>query len=650
LQTNDLNAALQSLNANQRIAVEWRKGPLLVLAGPGSGKTLVLTLRVAQLLRASPNKRFRVLGLTFTNKAAAEMRNRVDQLVPSAPERAMLTTFHSFAADLLRQHGSHVGISPDFTILSQEADREEVLRDAIQTIGKQHDVDDSDVRLLPLITNLLEKLVAPADVKTRIREPELRDKMSALYSAYREQLIQQNSLDFVSLIAVAHQLLTTNEQIAEHVRIVYPYICVDEFQDTNLAQYSFLQSITGPTPPDLFVVADDDQIVFQWSGASPERLEELKRDFRMGVVQLPENYRCPERVIDLANSLIRFNTDRSPEKQPFYAARKAAGIPSRKDAVRLKRFPDPDAELNWIAKDIKAKDASFAANSVILARTRAFAERACDVLNRAGVPAAIAIRKSEFESAPFRWLHAVLRLANTRGDREQLRRTCKAFYELEGVDLRVPDVVAAASALGGDLLRAWAGEALARKELAAYTRSFLKTSLQGLLEHLRFEPFIVDAFAWFTELQEHPTAQAGEIFADFDEERTVWKDLSSTIFRRFGSQDVSLNVFLQEMDLSPKYPPIPSGAVTCLTIHMAKGTEYDHVYLIGLAEDVLPSFQSIRKGASSREMQEERRSCFVAITRTRVDLTLTYADTYFGYSKQPSRFLREMGLINTQVF
>ncbi len=556
----------------------------------------------------------------------------------------MLTTFHSFAADLLRQHGSHVGISPDFTILSQEADREEILKDAIRALRAKNGVEESDIRLLPLITNLLEKLVPPNEVMNRIREPELASKIALLYAAYRAELIQQSSLDFVSLIAIAYELLTANAQIAEHVRIVYPYICVDEFQDTNLAQYLLLKAITGSSPRDLFVVADDDQIVFQWSGASPERLEEIKRDFQMHVIQLPENYRCPERVIEIANKLIRFNTDRSPEKQPLVAARRN-GRAATRDTVRLKNFPDPDNEMNWIAQDLKTRGTEHVANSVILARTRALAEKASNALNCAGVPAAVAIRKSEFESTPFRWLHAILRLANTRGDREQLRRLCKAFYELEGVDIRVPDVMAASSALGGDLLRAWAGEAMARRELAAFTRQFLQDSMQQLIERLQFETFISKAFDWFGELQKQATGQAREVFVDFEEEKSVWNDLSDTISRRFAVGDLSLNVFLQELDLSPKYPPIPTGAVTCLTIHMAKGTEYDHVYLVGLAEEVLPSFQSIRRGATSREMQEERRSCFVAITRTRKSLTLTYSDTYFGYHKQPSRFLREMELI-----
>lgn len=642
---DDFDSALNSLNTNQRTAVEWHDSPLLVLAGPGSGKTLVLTLRVARLLRGSPTKRFRVLGLTFTNKAAAEMRTRVDELVPSAPDRALLTTFHSFAADLLRQHGSHVGVAPDFTILTQEADREEVLRDAIRTASRNHDIEESDIRLLPLITNLLEKLVPAADVGSRIREPELRSKITVLYSGYRDQLIRQNSLDFASLIAIAYELLIKNVQIAEHVRIVYPHICVDEFQDTNLAQYLFLKAIAGQSPRDLFVVADDDQIVFQWSGASPERLEEIKRDFQMEVIQLPENYRCPERVIDLANKLIRFNADRSPGKKPLFAARRD-GRRQPRDEVRVKKFNDPDAEMNWVASDIKGNGSAYAANSVVLARTRALAERACAALNSVGVPAAVAIRKSEFESTPFRWLHAILRLANARGDREQLRRLCKAFFELEGIDIRVPDVLAASSALGGDLLRSWLGEALARRELHAKTRQFLSSSVVQLVEKLLFESFVTDTFVWFDNLQEQIAGRTDDVFADFEDEKSVWNDLSATISHRLGT-GLSLNAFLQELDLCPKYPPIPAGAVTCLTIHMAKGTEFDHVYLVGLAEEILPSFQSIRKGVNSREMQEERRSCFVGITRAKRDLTLTYADTYFGYPKQPSRFLREMELIKS---
>ena len=158
---------LDSLNENQRAAVEWRGGPILVLAGPGSGKTRVLTMRVAKLLLDSPGDRFRVLGLTFTTKAAAEMRTRVDEMVSEARERALLTTFHSFSADILRQHGSHIGIEPDFVILNQDADREGALLDAIKRLQKRGiEASEADVRLLPMIDKLLEKCVAEEEVES----------------------------------------------------------------------------------------------------------------------------------------------------------------------------------------------------------------------------------------------------------------------------------------------------------------------------------------------------------------------------------------------------------------------------------------------------------------------------------------------------
>ena len=180
---------LDSLNENQRVAVEWTDGPLLVLAGPGSGKTRVLTTRIAKLLLDSPGKRFRVLGLTFTNKAAAEMRMRVEEMVPDSGDRVLLTTFHSFSADILRQHGNHVGIRPDFTILNQDADREAVLADAIANLEQEReDIDEGDTKLLPTIDRLLANCVPESQVMSVIRDKEFGRKIKALYGEYRRQL------------------------------------------------------------------------------------------------------------------------------------------------------------------------------------------------------------------------------------------------------------------------------------------------------------------------------------------------------------------------------------------------------------------------------------------------------------------------------
>jgi ATP-dependent DNA helicase UvrD/PcrA len=632
---------LSACNINQRRAVVWTNGPLLVLAGPGSGKTLVLTLRIARLLNESADERFRILGLTFTTKAAAEMKTRVDQLVPDAGGRVLLTTFHSFAADVLRQHGSHVGLKPDFTILNQPADREEVLKDAIRHLEHQGlNVEETDIKLLPLLDNLMEKLIPEKEVASHIRDRHLAVKLSALYEEYRRQLTSNNRLDFPSLLAFTHELLLAKPSIANQLRTIYTHVCVDEFQDTNLAQYRLLRAVLGNSPRDLFVVADDDQIIYQWNGASPERLQELRDDYRMHVIQLPVNYRCPPSVIAIANNLISHNPGRSPGKEPLSAMKDS----EVRDVLRVQKFDTVDEELAWIAKDMARRTHVQRGNCVVLARTRNLVEKAAQVLSAAGIDAALAVRKNEFESTPLRWLHAVLRLANARGDKEQLRKVCKSFYELEGLDLRVEDVIAASSAEGGDFLRSWINEALARRSLERYSRDFLESARSRIVERMDFIDFIQASFGWFAKVAERVSGESSDVFVDYPEERKTWEELQESVLQRFGRENVTLQIILQEFDLSPKSPPIPQNAVRCFTIHSAKGMEFEHVYLIGLAEDVLPSFQSIKKGDDSREMQEERRNCFVALTRTQISLTLTRAEAYFGWHKRPSRFLLEMGV------
>jgi DNA helicase-2/ATP-dependent DNA helicase PcrA len=329
---------------------------------------------------------------------------------------------------------------PDFTILNQAADRDEVMKDSVRELQRQGvDVEEGDIKLFPLIDNLMEKLVPEREVINHIRNRELGRKLSALYTEYRRQLVSNNRLDFQSLLVLAVELLSSKPSVAKQLRAIYPHICVDEFQDTNFAQYRLLRAVAGDSPNDLFVVADDDQIIYQWNGASPERLKELTEDYKMEVIQLPVNYRCPPSVIALANNLISHNTSRSAGKAPLAAVKES----EIRDAVRLKHFESVDDELSWVAKDIAGRNETDRASCVVLARTRKLIELAARALNEAGVEAAVAVRKSEFESAPLRWLHAVLRLANARGDKEQLRRICKSFYELKGIDMRVDDVLAA---------------------------------------------------------------------------------------------------------------------------------------------------------------------------------------------------------------
>lgn len=640
---------LTRLNESQRKAVEWPDEPLLVLAGPGSGKTSVLAYRVAHLVSRSEGKRFRVLGLTFTNKAATEMRERVIELIPSGSERVLLTTFHAFAADILRQHGSHVGVAPDFTILNTEEDRIELFRLAINSaIEAGEDVNEDDYVLLPLLTNLLEKRVGESAIRGRIRDEDLGTKLRTLYGYYRTRLDEHNVLDFPCLILLACDLLQQFPAIVRHYRLIYPYICVDEFQDTNVSQFELLSALVANDPKGLFVVADDDQIVYQWNGASPQRLEDLRTRYQMMTLELPQNYRCPAPIIDIANRLISHNANRNKSAMTVFPT----PTPQRPNPLRIRSFDTPDEEADWVASDISNLAIEQREYCVVLARTKTLVERVANALTVRQVAVTLSVKKNEFVSSPLKWLHSMLRLANARGDKEQLRKLCSSFYDLEGVSLVHRDIIAASSALGGDLFRSFLEEALARRaSMDAACTALLLGPAQDLADRMAYQEFSRAAFSWFEQVRESSAATntetGAEVFLDYEEEKTVWNDLCAGIARKHSTDDPSLNLLLQEIDLSPKQPPAPPNAVRCYTIHTAKGMEFNDVYLIGMAEDILPSYQSTRKGDASAEMQEERRNCFVAITRTKQCLTLTRARHYYGYQKEPSRFLAEMGFPNT---
>lgn len=638
---------LSTLNENQRAAVLWDDGPLLVLAGPGSGKTRVLTCRIARILEESEGQHFRILALTFTNKAAAEMRGRVEELVPKELGRVRLTTFHSYAAELLQQHGSHLGFRPDFQILSNDADREALLDDVLGQLRKnlasplpQH---FNEKQLLPSVTNLLEQCLSPEEAEQRLRQDNVENAapLSRVYAAYREALRRTNSLDFPSLIAESLDLLRKHPFLTKHIRKVYTHILVDEFQDTNQSQYDFLSLLVKPEQSKLFIVADDDQIIYQWNGANPKRIKSLRDDFGISELQLPENYRCPPRVIDLANALIEKNLNRSAGKKPLTAVKQG----EHEDTVRAFRFSTADEETEWIANEIVQKTPQERQRCAVLARTKKLLDMAGQSLEAKGISVYFAARKDEFNSAPLRMLHAILRLVNSKEDKNSLARLCKAFHELEGIRIDQSSVLSRASADGQDLLRSWLDEVKRKNELAEATRNLLETEIKPLLASLSYHQFAGSLLDWAERLQQG-LPQEENAFNEFEEERSVWKQLLSDIKKKFEGEEVSLHQLLHELDLTSKTPPKPPDAVPCFTIHASKGMEFGHVYLMGLVEDQLPSWAAVKKGDNSLEMQEERRNCFVAITRTQESLTLTFSKEVFGWAKRPSRFLQEMGLNN----
>ncbi len=635
--------AWEDLSAIQREAAEWNEGSLLVLAGPGSGKTRVLTCRIARILDSSRDKNFRILGLTFTNKAADEMRSRVSEFTPRQENRLFLGTFHSFCSDILRQHGTHLKINPNFRIYSQDGDLQAVLNDAVEEAKKKYSlVSDLDKKTLPVIKGLKSRLILPEDcMKDEVlsKKPQLAERMSIVYPAYEAQLAKRNALDFNSLILKAYQLLVKFPVFAKRYRTVYPYICIDEFQDTNHAQYNLIRVLTGEQHRNLFIVADDDQVMYQWNGASHKRIDDFREDYLPEVIQLPMNYRCPPQIVQLANNLIRHNFLRTPNKQPLESFHQN----STQDIVRLLPcFPNFEAEASEVAKDIKKFHSDHIGSVTVLGRNRWLLNTVQAALRDEGLSAVISQRKDEFESTPFVWLHSTLRLANDRQDSNSLKAVCGTFYQLTEVNVDPEEVIIQANASNHDYLRHWI-ELASQKASSNLAKEALINTSKYLGEGRDFQGFSKFALDWFDQLVQNqnkdnqdPTA---EVFVRYEEEKNVWNALKREI------TEITLEAFLQELQMRSKESMIGHNTVTLMTVHGAKGKEFEHIYLIGMVDDELPSYQSKQKGDKSPEMEEERRNCYVAITRTVKSLTISYARNYRGWEKKPSRFLDEMGLM-----
>lgn len=628
------NIVKLELNLSQEEAVNWNEGPLIVLAGPGSGKTTVLTQRIIKIIENTPNERFRILALTFTRNAAHHMREKIDSVVPDSRERVYLTTFHSFCSDVIRQHGELEKIKPDFSIMTQDLDREELLLEVINE-KKQSGLDfkKEDIRYLPKINSYLEQCLIIEE------EPMPNNDINIskyLFFHYLKKMRSTGRIDYAGILYFAW-LLLGKKHIAKHYNTVYKYVCVDEYQDTNIAQFNVLTRLVKKENPNLFIVADDDQIVYQWNGASPERLNQIINTYNASIIQLPENYRCPADVVEIANKMITHNRNRYEAKKPGISLK----ISKKLNSVTLKSFPDFESEISWIAQDIKDKN-HVPSNTKIMGRTRKLLEEAQTILSNNKIASVIHQRKIEFESFPMQFLHSLLRIIVTRADKIQIQRLSASFYQLEGITIDVHSVIGMAALTGGDLLKAWLRITEERQEISNVTKKYLST-IDIDRSMINYNTLINETFSWLDSLSGLDNFNS-EIFDNYKNEKDVWdfliKDINNTT-----PSDLTLGGLLQELDLRDKSEPVQNDAFELITIHGAKGLEFEHVYLIGMVNDILPTYNSIKNGARPESLEEERRSCYVAITRTQNTLTLTYSNKYRNWQKQPSMFLSEMGLL-----
>ncbi len=627
-----LASSIAELTDVQRQAVEWSGGPLLVLAGPGSGKTRVLTCRIARLLDASRDQRFRILALTFTNKAAHEMASRVTTLAPGLEGRATIETFHGFCAEVLRQHGVHLGIKPDFAIYSQTADRQAVLSDALRRSGARN-ASDAARRLLPWIEHLKERLVEPEQAEPHLAAAngavaEDAGRVARAYRLYEDELRRVNALDFNSLILEAHRLLAYPALVRQY-QTSYRYWLVDEFQDTNGAQYELLRRMAGGNFRQVFAVADDDQTIFEWNGANVRRIGDLVRDFGCDVIQLPTNFRCPPHIVEAANRLVVYNAVRARAKRPATAANGRSASPDD-DRIRCLAFDTDGEEITGVADDIARLDAEARSDAAVLARNRAPLQEMHDALKERSIPANLDLRRDDFVSPQFRWLVACLEQVHRPLDRRNMAVLVRSF-----------DRFAEAYVDWGSIVSRSESEGITR--LSAWTDCVREAGVAGA-------EALVDPIAKLAAGAINPAAAIDQVLAYFEnhqpdddlkEDLSAWRRLSREIRDVRGR--TSLDRFLQELHLRTKEPVPPPGSLSLMTIHRAKGKEFDTVYLIGMAEEILPSWRSLESNA---RIEEERRECFVAITRAKRRLILSRARRYRGRPKAPSRFLDEMGCLS----
>ncbi len=622
------------LSEAQSRAVAWEGGPLLVLAGPGAGKTEVLAERAVRIIQATPKRRFRVLGMTFTNFAASEMKQRVAIRLGRDSDRVRIATFHSLCAGVLRQHGSHLGLRPDFRILTLNADRAVVLADALGPSapwGSQPPPAERIARNLDALFRAdpaARSAFAPGPGAASGWKRELLDE-------YVARLIQKNCMDYGSLLWCCFRLIDSEPRIAADFPIAYPHVLVDEYQDTNAIQDRLLRTLWPPGSSELFIVADDDQMIFQWNGASPERIADLQTDYRMAVLHLPESFRCPPAVVERANRLMEAGPNETAEKPPIVAA----GHRSETESVRLRCFPTEAEEVSWVSRDLR--DRQIASGEIaVLARNGRLVEAAYEALRTAGVPAWRRRPRDEFVSPGIRFLLAALRLANTPGDGAQLRLLVKAFSELGGVEVSPASAESRADVENGALLAAFVAKA-AEESNAAPAKALIAAAREHLVlcpDHRRFSRQALEIMASDIARATDPAERT-----EANEESDVWRQIAAKIHRQ-GGDSMRLEQFLHELDLRPIVPEPKREEVQCLTIHQAKGKTFEHVYLLGLAEDQLPSYFAKANGEADPRIEEERRVCFVGMTRASETLTLTRARSYYGRPKKPSRFLADMGL------
>lgn len=646
---------LEGLNPQQKEAVEHFKGPLLILAGAGSGKTRVLTHRIAYLIDHYDVNPYHILALTFTNKAAGEMRERVDQIVGFGAENIWVSTFHSTCVRILRRYIEVLGYKRSFTIYDAD-DQRALMREIIKYL----DLDPKKYKeraFLNVISNAKDELIGPEDYAARAQGDGMREIYARAYQEYEKRLHDANALDFDDLICKTIQMFQENRDILSYYRNRFRYILVDEYQDTNTAQFKLISLLTS-TPSDdggvehnLCVVGDDDQSIYKFRGANIMNILNFEQEYPdTRVIRLEENYRSTQNILDAANAVIHNNTKR---KEKALWTRKDKG-----DSIYYSQFENEYEEAESVSSAIahavsngKADYKDFAILYRTNAQSRVFEEK----LINYNIPYRIVGAVNFYQRKEIKDILAYLRTIENGMDDISAKRIINV--PKRGIGLTTIDRVSNYAIIHGTSFYS----ALQDYEyIENIGRSAAKLgSFVGLIESFRTN--LEDPDYSIEQLIRDVVEQSGYeamLAEDDSEESQARLENIEELINKAASYEedheeegATLGGFLEEVALVADIDNVDDSTdiVLLMTLHSAKGLEFPYVYLVGMEDGIFPGAMAVYgedPDQAAEEMEEERRLCYVGITRAMKKLSLSCARSRFRNGEhqfnRPSRFISEI--------
>lgn len=628
---------LEELNEKQYEAVIKTEGPCLVIAGAGSGKTKVLTHKIAYILENNNVKPWNILAITFTNKAANEMRERVENLVGNLAQDMWIGTFHSICVRILRRYIDRIGFDKSFVIFDS-SDQRALVKECLKTLN----IDDkmfSDRGVLSEISNAKNEMLEPESYKLRTNGDFRKEKISNIYDLYQKRLKENNALDFDDIINFTIKILMENPDVLEHYSEQFKYVLVDEYQDTNKAQFT-LVSMIASRYGNITVVGDNDQGIYSFRGADISNILNFEKDFPgTKIIKLEQNYRCTQNILDIANAVIKNNTVKYDKK--LWTKNEKGHLPEVYSA------DDEYDEASYIVEQInhlKTEEYYKYSDFTILYRMNAQSRCIEDIFRREDIPYKIIGGLKFYERKEIKDIIAYLRLIHNTADNLSLRRIINE--PKRGIGKTSLENIQAVAEQSGksmyDIIKN--AEQYGLNKVYLNSREFINTieELIQIKDKIKVSELIkltLDKTGYTKALQAEDRIEAESRIENLEEFLTVAIEFEDE------EAEGGLAQFLESITLSSDIDGMEEteDSVTLMTLHSAKGLEFPVVFLIGMEEGIFPGYKSI---SEEKELEEERRLCYVGITRAKNYLYLTCAKkrTIFGSTSynQVSRFLREI--------